>query len=96
MWSLQWGNRRQAGEEIADIGLVEGLRQLGQDEFAPVVDFGHDDAGAIAPVVFADGQPFGWDSMASGGGRRRTFTWLRGMEPPFSPQTVAEELSETA
>ena len=51
----------------SDIGVVEGLGEFGDDELAPVGDLGGDDAGAIAPVVLADGQGAGGDGIAGGG-----------------------------
>ncbi len=42
------------GEEVRQIALIEGLGQLGEDEFAPAGDLGDDDAGAIAPIELAD------------------------------------------
>jgi hypothetical protein len=40
--------------KVADIGAVEGLGQLGQDELAPAGDLGGHDAGGVAPIVLTD------------------------------------------
>src|SRR5574342_25002 len=41
-------------EEIGDIRLVEGLRQLGQDELAPAGHLDDDDARAVSPIELAN------------------------------------------
>lgn len=43
------------GEEIRNVGLVERLGQFSQNNLAPVWNFGGDHAGAVAPVIVADG-----------------------------------------
>jgi hypothetical protein len=47
---LSLGHQRM---NVAFIGVVKGLGQFGEDDFAPVGDFGGDDARGVAPVVFA-------------------------------------------
>ena len=54
-------------KEVSGITLVKGLGEFGDHELAPVGDFGHDDAGAIAPVVFADFHRRGGDGVGRGG-----------------------------
>jgi hypothetical protein len=57
------------GEEVGDVGAVERLSEFGQHEFAPAGDLGSHDAGAVAPVVLADGDGVSGNRVV--GGRRR-------------------------
>ena len=58
------------GQEVGQVGSVEGLGQLGQDELSPAGDFGGHNAGAIAPVDFGD-RGLGRRSGQRGGGGYR-------------------------
>ncbi len=42
----------EQGQVIADIALVEGVGELGQDDIAIVGRGGGSDAGAVAPLIF--------------------------------------------
>jgi len=65
--SLNIGQERA---EIADIGLVEGLGQLSQDEFTPTGNLGCDNAGAVAPVELANAGSLGWNRIGNWGRQR--------------------------
>ena len=66
----------QEWEEVRDIGAVEGLGEFGEDEFAPAVNFGGDDAGGIAPVELTDADGAGGHRFAS-----RRWWWVGGCAP---------------
>ena len=44
------------GEEVGNVGAVEGLSKFGDDEFAPARDLGGHNAGAIAPVKVTEAE----------------------------------------
>ena len=52
-------------EEVRQVTLVKGLGEFGQHEFAPVGNFGDNNARAIAPLVFTDLNGVGRDWIVS-------------------------------
>jgi hypothetical protein len=61
----------QQGEKVGGIAMVEGLRQLGQDDLAPGGDLGGNDARGVTPVELTRaGFLAGGLRVGSGGGRR--------------------------
>lgn len=64
------------------IALVEGLREVSQDNFSQFLDLGDDDAGGIAPTILALAQ--GWERLA---GRVSCGGWGGGGGACVSPLT---------